>query len=148
MIKIKIVESEDEARECFRIREEVFVVEQRVPIDMERNEYDGAALHFLVQEDGRAIGAARVVLKENGTSAKIGRVAIVSSRRGLGLGKALIGAIETNPDLAGVDNFVLEAQTHALQFYERMGYEAYGEEFLDAGIPHRRMKKTNRGLAE
>jgi predicted GNAT family N-acyltransferase len=137
MIKIKIVESEDEARECFRIREEVFVVEQRVPIDMERNEYDGAALHFLVQEDGRAIGAARVVLKENGTSAKIGRVAIVSSRRGLGLGKALIGAIETIPELASVDNFVLEAQTHALQFYERMGYEAYGEEFLDAGIPHR-----------
>ena len=118
------------------------------PLDMERDEYDGAALHFLVQEEGRAIGAARVVLQENGTSAKIGRAAVVSSRRGSGLGKALIGAIETNPELAGVDSFVLEAQTHALQFYERMGYQAYGEEFLDAGIPHRHMKKRNRRLAE
>jgi predicted GNAT family N-acyltransferase len=60
----------------------------------------------------------------------------------------LIGAIEKAPELNGVDNFVLEAQTHALQFHERMGYQAYGEEFLDAGIPHRHMKKRNRRLAD
>jgi predicted GNAT family N-acyltransferase len=148
MIKIKIAKSAHETQECFQIREEVFVVEQRVPVDMERDAHEGAALHFLVQDDGQAIGAARVVVKENGAFAKIGRVAIISSKRGLGLGKALIGAIEKAPELNGVDNFVLETQTHALQFYERMGYQAYGEEFLDAGIPHRHMKKRNRRLAD
>jgi predicted GNAT family N-acyltransferase len=74
--------------------------------------------------------------------AKIGRVAVCQSKRGLGVGKLLISAIEGAPDLEHVDSFILEAQTHALQFYARLGYEAYGDEFLDAGIPHRRMRKS------
>jgi len=84
------------------------------------------------------------VLKDNGTAAKIGRVAVSRSKRGKGIGKRLIAAIEEAPALEGVDYFLLEAQTHALRFYARMGYQAYGEEFMDAGIPHFRMKKKER----
>jgi predicted GNAT family N-acyltransferase len=146
MITVKIADSKREAEECFRIREDVFVIEQHVPLNVERDEYDGSALHFLMLEDGHAIGTARVVLKDNGTSAKIGRVAIISSKRGIGLGKNLIAAIERNPQLNDVNKFVLDAQTNALPFYERMGYQVCGEEFIDAGIPHRRMeKKSGRG---
>jgi predicted GNAT family N-acyltransferase len=83
------------------------------------------------------------VLRDNGTSAKIGRVAVRRSNRGFGIGKSLIAAIEGDPDLRHVHRFLLDAQTHALQFYARLGYEAYGEEFMDAGIPHRHMKKRN-----
>jgi predicted GNAT family N-acyltransferase len=90
------------------------------------------------------VGTARVVLKDNGTVAKIGRVAVCRSKRGMGIGKRLIAAIEDTLALEGVDHFILEAQTHALQFYACMGYEAYGEEFMDAGIPHFRMKKETR----
>ena len=81
-------------------------------------------------------------MKDNGTAAKIQRVAVRRSKRGMGIGKRLIAAIEEAPVLEGVDHFLLEAQTHALQFYARMGYH-YGEEFMDAGIPHFRMKKRN-----
>jgi predicted GNAT family N-acyltransferase len=144
MITIRAAKTTQDIEECFRIREEVFVAEQRVPVDMERDEHDSKALHFIALADGQSVGAARVVLKDNGTSAKIGRVAVRRSNRGFGIGKLLIAAIEEAADPRRVHNFLLDAQTHALQFYARLGYEAYGEEFMDAGIPHRHMKKRNR----
>jgi predicted GNAT family N-acyltransferase len=140
-ITIKTANTKSELEECFRLREEVFIIEQSVPVDMERDEHDATALHFLALVDAKSVGTARVVLKDNGTVAKIGRVAVCRSKRGMGIGKRLISAIEEAPALEGVDLFILEAQTHALQFYARMGYQAYGEEFMDAGIPHFRMKK-------
>jgi predicted GNAT family N-acyltransferase len=141
MIEIKTVNTKDDLDDCFRLREEVFIKEQGVPVDIERDGYDAAALHFLVRFDGKPVGTARVVLKDNGTVAKIGRVAVSRSKRGIGIGKSLIAAIEKTPDLKSVKQFILEAQTHALQFYASMGYEAYGEVFMDAGIPHLHMKK-------
>ncbi len=142
-ITIKPANTKSELEECFRLREEVFIIEQSVPVDRERDEHDATALHFLALVDAKPVGTARVVLKDNGTVAKIQRVAVCRSKRGMGIGKRLIAAIEEAPVLEGVDHFLLEAQTHALQFYARMGYHAYGEEFMDAGIPHFRMKKRN-----
>jgi predicted GNAT family N-acyltransferase len=143
MVTVEAARTPDDIEECFRIRAEVFIIEQGVPIDMERDEYDGSALHFLARSDGQPIGTARVVLKDSGSSAKIGRVAVRQSARGSGIGRLLISAIEATPDLRHVDSFVLEAQTHAVQFYTHLGYQPYGDEFLDAGIPHRRMRKKN-----
>jgi predicted GNAT family N-acyltransferase len=144
MITIRAANTTQDIEECLRIREEVFIVEQNVPVDLERDEHDSKALHFIALADGQTVGTARVVLKDNGTSAKIGRVAVRRSNRGLGIGKLLIAAIEGDPDLTHVHSFLLDAQTHALRFYARLGYQAYGEEFMDAGIPHRHMKKKNR----
>src|SRR5258708_36584070 len=144
MIAIRAAKTTQDLEECFRIREEVFIAEQRVPLDMERDGLDSEALHFIALADGQSVGTARVVLRDSGTSAKIGRVAVRRSNRGVGIGKLLIAAIEGCPDLKRVHNFLLDAQTHALQFYARLGYEAYGKEFMDAGMPHRRMKKRNR----
>jgi predicted GNAT family N-acyltransferase len=146
MITIRAATTTQDIEACFRIREQVFIVEQRVPIDLERDEHDSEALHFIARADGQAVGTARVVLKDNGTSAKIGRVAVCRSNRGFGIGKLLIAAIEATPDLRHVHHFLLDAQTHALQFYARLGYEAYGDEFMDAGIPHRHMRKRNRNF--
>ena len=126
------------------MRKEVFIVEQRVPVDLERDEHDSEALHVVALADDQYVGTARVVLKDNGTSAKIGRVAVRRSNRGFGIGKMLIAAIEQAAALRRVHNFLLDAQTHALQFYADLGYQAYGPEFMDAGIPHRHMKKRNR----
>ena len=141
MITIRAAKTTQDIDECFRIRDEVFIVEQRVPIDMERDEHDSEALHFIALTDGQPVGTARVVLRDNGTSAKIGRVAVYQSNRGSGIGRLLMAAVEGSPDLEHVQNFLLDAQTHALRFYARLGYEAYGDEFMDAGIPHRHMKK-------
>ncbi len=143
MITISAAKTTQDVEECLRIREEIFVGEQGVPLDMERDGLDGEALHFIALADSQPVGTARVVLRDGGTSAKIGRVAVRRSNRGFGIGKRLIAAIEETPDLGHVRNFLLDAQSRALQFYARLGYEAYGEEFMDAGIPHRHMKKRN-----
>jgi predicted GNAT family N-acyltransferase len=124
---------------CFQLRLAVFVQEQNVPLEHERDEHDPAALHFLVSEDGIALGTARVVLKNAGATAKIGRVAVAKSARGRGIGAALMRHIET---AVPATEFLLDAQTHALQFYERLGYRADGAAFMEAGIPHRHMRKT------
>src|SRR5438309_8893993 len=112
MITIRAANTARDIEECFRIREEVFIVEQSVPVELERDEDDSEALHFIALVDGRSVGTARVLLRDNGRSAKIGRVAVCRSNRGLGIGKLLIAAVEASPDLRDVDNFLLDAQTH------------------------------------
>ena len=94
MITIRAARTPQDIEACFRIREQVFIVEQRVPVDLERDEHDSEALHFTALADGQAVGTARVVLKDNGASAKIGRVAVCRSNRGFGIGTLLIAAIE------------------------------------------------------
>jgi predicted GNAT family N-acyltransferase len=73
MITIKIAKSAKDIEECLHLREAVFIVEQNVPADLDRDEYDDSALHFLALYYNRPVGTARVVLKENGAVAKIGR---------------------------------------------------------------------------
>jgi predicted GNAT family N-acyltransferase len=124
---------------CFAIRLAVFVQEQKVPVEEERDEYDSTARHFLARENGVPLGTARVILKDDGATAKIGRVAVLAAGRGKGVGAALMRFIEAQ---AGAKSCVLDAQIQALKFYQALGYEAYGEAFLDAGIPHRRMRKN------
>jgi predicted GNAT family N-acyltransferase len=142
MIQIIVARTKEDFESCFKIRTQVFVDEQRVPEEMERDEYEETALHFLTFVDGQAVGTARVIILEDGESAKIGRVAILKSRRGLGLGKQLMLAIENANELSHCKRFLLQAQTHALEFYTQLGYTAESSEFLDAGIPHREMNKS------
>ncbi len=133
----------DAAREaCFAIRREVFIDEQKVPEAEEYDALDGTALHVLARRGGEPVATARVVLKEEGRVAKIGRVAVRRLARGTGAGAAVMRWIEGDPAVAGVRDFVLEAQVHAVPFYERLGYVAEGDEFLDVGIPHVFMRKS------
>jgi predicted GNAT family N-acyltransferase len=138
---VRIANTYEDIEACFQIRDEVFVIEQKVPVTRERDEHDRTAIHFLVLDDGRPAGTARAVLMDHGTTAKIGRVAIIASKRGNGIGKILMAAVEEKLRQKHVAKFALDAQTHAVQFYERLGYDVYGEEFMDAGIPHRHMTK-------
>jgi predicted GNAT family N-acyltransferase len=117
-----LAKSNEEIASCFKIRSQVFVDEQNVPQDMERDEYDNSALHFLLFVENIAVGAARVVLLEDGNTAKIGRVTVLQSHRGLGLGKELMSAIEIAPKFSHCKRFNLQAQTHALNFYKQLGY--------------------------
>jgi predicted GNAT family N-acyltransferase len=142
MIHMFVARTNEDFENCFQIRSQVFVAEQRVPEEMERDDYDETALHFLTFVDGQAVGTARVIILEDGKTAKIGRVAILHAQRGLGLGKQLMQAIENATELSHCKHFTQQAQTHALKFYVQLGYIAEGSEFLDAGIPHQVMSKS------
>ena len=122
---------------CQTIRIEVFVEEQGVSIEEELDVLDSSALHVLALIDGKPVGTARAVEKQPGLW-KIGRVAVCASYRQQGVGVTLMRGIEST---CPTSHFTLSAQTHALKFYEKLGYVAKGAEFMEAGIPHFHMFK-------
>jgi predicted GNAT family N-acyltransferase len=136
---------------CFAVRREVFVEEQGVTAEEEYDTYDETAVHLLaVRADGVPLGTGRLLygadaLGKTGADASVGslgRLAVARAARGLGVGAALVRAIEDAARARGLAAVDLHAQTHALGFYERLGYVVYGPEFPDAGIPHRAMRRT------
>jgi len=119
------------------IRERVFIHEQGVPVELEWDGLDSACAHVLAWNDrGEAIGTAR--MQQNGT---IGRMAVLKGWRGRGVGRALLQTLLDLATRRGLSRVTLSAQTHALGFYERAGFDVVGEPFIDAGIPHRKMVK-------
>lgn len=122
---------------CLNIRRVVFTEEQGVSVADDVDGRDDEALHLLAVKNGVPVGTARMLL--SGTTGKIGRVAVLKSERGTGLGKALIEAACDLLKKRGLATAKLGAQTHAIGFYEALGFVARGPEFDDAGIPHREM---------
>lgn len=123
------------------IRFEVFVAEQDVPEDLELDGRDDEATHFLAHADGEPVGTARLRDYDEGV-AKVERVAVREEHRREGWGERIMAAVESSAREAGFERVHLAAQVPVVGFYERLGYEAVGEEFMDAGIPHRSMEKS------
>jgi predicted GNAT family N-acyltransferase len=117
------------------IRRVVFIEEQQVPLEEEWDGRDDECRHFLALRQGTALGTARLL-----PDGHIGRVAVLREARGLGLGAALMQAAIESARRLGHARVELAAQTHALAFYENLGFSAFGDIFMDAGIPHRNMQ--------
>jgi predicted GNAT family N-acyltransferase len=149
--EVRVAEDPADREACFTVRKEVFVGEQGVPEDIEYDAYDAVALHVLaVREDGVPLGTGRLLFGEaaagktggDASVGSLGRLAVTREARGHGVGAALVRAVEEAARARGLTAVDLHAQTHALGFYERLGYVAYGPEFPDAGIPHRAMRRV------
>ncbi|MGW0958671.1 GNAT family N-acetyltransferase [Streptomyces gelaticus] len=150
----RVAVGEQDLAACFLVRKDVFVGEQDVPEEIEYDEYDAVALHVVAfAADGVPLGTGRLLYgpaaaaRTGGDPAvgSLGRLAVTKAARGLGVGTALVRAIEDAARELGLAAVDLHAQTHALGFYERLGYEAYGPDFPDAGMPHRAMRRALRG---
>ncbi len=133
-----------ELQRCLEIRRLVFIEEQGVQKNLELDGLEHACTHFLVwHEEGdppdRAIGTARLWTDEQG-QAKAQRVAVLAAARESGAGRSLMRRLEATARDRGHTHLALGAQRDAITFYEGLGYRAYGEEFDDAGIPHRMME--------
>lgn len=125
---------------CRALRRTVFIEEQGVSEADELDDLDETAHHLLATEDGRPIGSARIVIL--GGSAKIGRVCVLLENRGRGVGTALIrAALALLFEMPGVTLARLGAQTHAIPFYEKLGFVALGPVYDDAGFPHQDMER-------
>lgn len=146
MITCIKVKTEDDLLKCMEIRRTVFIEEQKVPETEEIDDHDHlgdpVADHFLFLKNDLPVGTIRC-LKKGGDVLKVGRVAVLKEARGGGIGKEMMDLVEeTYPEIL---TFALDAQEHAIPFYEKCGYVASGEIFLDAGIRHRHMEKRNSG---
>lgn len=146
-----LVTTQEERAAVFAVRMVVFVEEQAVPPEEELDALDVTATHFLARlkkpspdEPLGIVGAARLVDKGGGTG-KIGRVAVLQEHRGRGAGALLMRVAEAAARAQDMTRVVLDAQCQAIPFYERLGYTAEGDIFLDAGIEHRLMWKDLAG---
>lgn len=136
--EIRPVQSPTEYLAALQVRIAVFVTEQGGPLSDEPDAWDPAARHFVVIEAGEVIGTARVYQPYPETT-KLGRICLLPEFRSHGWGDLLMRTLLQDAKTLGNPQIILDAQTYALSFYERFGFQPVGEEFLDGGIPHQRM---------
>ncbi len=129
---IQLVTWQTHAALLKKVREEVFIKEQHVPVALEWDGMDQAAQHLLALSDaGEPVGCARLT-----GGGSIGRMAVLKTWRGLGVGRALLTKAVSLYQQQGVERITLSAQMHAIAFYEKSGFEGCGEPYLDADILH------------
>ena len=138
-MRVHRLNGSDDLAACHEIRRLVFVVEQGVSEEEEWDDLDAECVHFLAL-DPEPIGTARLRVVD-GRLGKAQRVAVLPSARGRRVGAVLMAALEREAATKGCREILLGAQIQALGFYESLGYEVFGDEFDDAGIPHRHMRK-------
>ena len=117
------------------LRVEVFVVEQGVPVELEWDEADEVSTHAVAYDEAGQVVATGRLLPDG----HIGRMAVRKSARGQGIGSEVLAALLQEAKHRQFHVLVLHAQTHAADFYTKHGFQIDGDEFVEAGIPHRRM---------
>ena len=137
-MKFIIVQNQQQLEEAYTIRKKVFVDEQNVPMEEEIDEFEEDAIHFLLySEYDKPIAAGRFRVVDG--YGKVERICVLAEQRGIGAGKYIMESIAAYAEQNGFNKLKLNAQTHAIRFYENLGYEVVSEEFMDAGIPHKTM---------
>lgn len=127
----------NELEDAFRIRKEVFVEEQGVPLQDEFDGYDepdAPARHILVYYEGHPAATGR--LRWIGDTAKLERICVRATMRKFGLGSVVVKGLEKIAQEEGFHKAKLHAQTQAQKFYSKLGYVQVSEEFIEDGIPH------------
>lgn len=143
MFNVTITSSDQEREDAFFVRRKVFVEEQGVPLALELDELDKTADHFVVYTNTTPIGAGRIRETNEGIG-KVERVCVLPEYRGMNLGKLIMKALEDHAATKDFEKIILNAQSYALPFYEKLGYVITSPEFMDADIPHRAMEKRIR----
>ena len=119
-----------------RVRETVFIDEQRVPRELEFDDRDALCVHVLAFDGDLPVGTGRLDLDYGG---KVGRVAVVATHRLFGIGTAVMEALHGAARERNQSRLWCNAQLTAVPFYERLGYVSSGPVFVEAGIDHLRM---------
>lgn len=140
MIKVIHIQDEQHLKQAFEIRQQVFVVEQQVPKELEYDEFEEIARHFLAFVKEIPCGTARWRFTEKGV--KLERFAVLESHRKMGVGLALVQAVidDVKQHSAYQGQILyLHAQITAMPLYAKAGFEKVGEEFMEADIRHYKM---------
>jgi predicted GNAT family N-acyltransferase len=146
-IKVIPVKNQGDFAAALAIREIVFIEEQSVPVELERDDEDPTAFHVIGFHRGHAIATGRLLELptpppgETGRWAQIGRMAVLAAHRKQGVGGGVLRALEAEARRRGIGGAMVHSQVHAKGFYERQGYEVVGPVFVEAGMPHVEMRK-------
>lgn len=124
---------------AYFVRQKVFVEEQNCPPEAEFDVVDKISEHLVLSNlDGNPVGTARIHEKTPG-QASIGRIAVLKEHRGKGYGAYIVEKCMERLEEQGYESILIHAQTHAIPFYEKLGFKPFGEEFMEDGIPHIKM---------
>ncbi len=136
MLEVRLGAWDEQGGAAGAIRRQVFIEEQHVPAELECDDADALGLHAVVYNRfGLALATGRLLQHATGV-AKIGRMAVMASMRGSGIGRALLDSLTDAARARGDREVLLHAQTAAAPFYLRAGFVARGNVFEEAGIAH------------
>lgn len=138
-LSIQVVTYAEQQQAIQSVRYQVFQIEQQVAPELEFDGEDEAATHLIAYWDETPIGTTRIRYLSD-RLAKIERVAVLSSHRGLGIGRQLMEVAIAHLRDQGIPEIKINAQTHARPFYDKLGFVQRGDEFEEAGIPHIEMR--------
>lgn len=133
----KIVENNDELIKAFSIRSIVFIHEQKCPYSIEVDGLDFNACHIIGEEKREPFACGRIRFFSD--YAKLERIAVRKEWRGRNLGHELVLFMIDAAEKKGFKKLKMHAQTYAVPFYEKLGFKAYGDVFMEAGIEHTSM---------
>lgn len=136
---VRMAHLPDDMPAIIAIRRRVFIEEQRVTANVGFDVHDRAAYHTVALVAGAVVGAGRLHI--TGHEAQIAWVAVLPEYRQHGVGRAIVQRLIEVADAVGVEVILLNAQTHALRFYQRLGFRAVGSTFIMGGIEHQLMSR-------
>lgn len=140
-MKIKIVQNQKMMNQALKIREVVFINEQKVPLSEEVDEYETQSTHFLVYNlKNKPIATCRTRIYQD--KVKIERVCVLKLYRGKKIGEKLMIYAEKEAQNQGYKGTILAAQAQVVTFYQKLGYQICSDVFIDANIEHYLMEKT------
>ena len=139
MIEVRVASNSSEVGEALELRRRVYVGEQGVTLEADRDGLDPGALHIVAVDEGHIVGTCRLVFEDE--LARLGRMAVEPELRGRGLGAAILAEAEQQARAAGAHRIRLHAQLAAQSLYSRGGFVVQGDEFMEEGIPHVTMEK-------
>lgn len=143
MEMIKIIGLETGINDVFAIRNAVFVNEQNVPAEMEKDEIDAFAGHIIAMLEKQPVGTGRVFKDpSNEFLARMGRIAVLKEFRGQGIGRLITNHLIEIARQWGCKSIKIHSQKHVEKMYELFGFKAEGDEFMEAGILHVEMVLT------
>jgi len=141
MLDVRVGSWDELGPQAQPIRSAVFIDEQKIPAELEHDAADASAVHAVaVNRFGMALATGRWIEAAPGT-AQIGRLAVLPSMRGSGVGRAVLDALMQAARERGQVRVTLHAQASAVAFYRRAGFSAHGAPFEEAGIQHLEMVK-------
>lgn len=128
--------------EALKIRFKVFVLEQQVPEELEKDDIDAQATHVLLLENGFGFATGRIFAdNQNANICRLGRVAVLKEFRGNGWGRTICKILIKLAEEQGFEKILIHAQTKVESFYGKLGFSRFGNEFFEAGIEHIEMEK-------
>ncbi len=135
-INVKLGDWREQQSQAYAIRKDVFVLEQKVPDELEWDDMDQHSIHAIAYDDnGVAVGTGRLL-----PDGRIGRMAVLASARGLGVGAHLLETLMQAARQRGDRRLVLSAQVQAEGFYGKFGFTRCGDIYTEADIPHIEME--------